>query len=79
MAEMDGVTTVHSRYYQLSSNYHKLKGEHASYYREALRYLGCVKLADIPGICCLDEFTLVVIYKCNLFCLLYSMSMIVLT
>ena len=45
----DGVTTVHSRFYELSSNYHKLMGNHAEYYKEALRYLGCMSLEDITG------------------------------
>ncbi|KAJ8032627.1 26S proteasome non-ATPase regulatory subunit 13 [Holothuria leucospilota] len=46
--DMDGVTTVHSRFYDVSSNYFKVMGDHASYYRDALRFLGCVKLEDIP-------------------------------
>lgn len=45
---MDGVTSVHSRFYELTSNYHKLLGNHAEYYHEALRFLGCVELSDIP-------------------------------
>ncbi|XP_013414012.1 26S proteasome non-ATPase regulatory subunit 13 [Lingula anatina] len=44
----DGITTVHSRFYDLTSNYHKLMGNHAEYYREALRYLGCTTLDDVP-------------------------------
>lgn len=47
METFDGVTTVHSRFYELSSNYHKLMGNHAEYYKEALRYLGCMKMEDI--------------------------------
>ncbi|KAK3098361.1 hypothetical protein FSP39_018762 [Pinctada imbricata] len=46
---MDGVTSVHGRFYELSSNYHKLMGNHAEYYKEALRFLGCTELDDIPG------------------------------
>ncbi|KAK2162355.1 hypothetical protein LSH36_100g10017 [Paralvinella palmiformis] len=45
---IDGISTVHGRFYELSSNYHKLMGNHALYYREALRFLGCIDLADIP-------------------------------
>lgn len=45
---IDGVTSVHSRFYELTSNYHKLLGNHAEYYKEALRFLGCVSLKDIP-------------------------------
>ncbi|XP_074655076.1 26S proteasome non-ATPase regulatory subunit 13-like [Tubulanus polymorphus] len=46
---LDGVTPVHGRYYELSSNYHKLMGDHAAYYRDALRYLGCTELRDIAA------------------------------
>lgn len=44
--ELDGVTPVHGKFYELSSNYHKLMGHHAEYYREALRYLGCVDIKE---------------------------------
>ena len=47
--KQDGVTPVHNRFYELSSNYHKLMGNHAEYYRDALRYLGCTELSTIPG------------------------------
>nr|KAG5706884.1 hypothetical protein BaRGS_021390 [Batillaria attramentaria] len=46
---VDGVTSVHSRFYELTSNYHKLLGNHAEYYKEALRFLGCVQLSDISS------------------------------
>lgn len=36
-----GVTIVHARYYQLTSDYYQKIGDHAEYYRNALRYLGC--------------------------------------
>ena len=29
----------------------QLKADHAAYYRDALRYLGCVDIADIPSKC----------------------------
>ncbi|CAG5126461.1 unnamed protein product [Candidula unifasciata] len=45
---IDGVTTVHGRFYELTSNYHKLMGNHAQYYQEALRFLGCTELKDMP-------------------------------
>ena len=50
MDTFDGVTPVHARYYELSSSYHKLMGNHAEYYREALRYLGCTDLEDIASV-----------------------------
>ena len=43
--EETGITSVHSRYYRLSSDYHQKVGNHCEYYRDALRYLGC----QIPG------------------------------
>ncbi|CAH1800153.1 unnamed protein product, partial [Owenia fusiformis] len=45
---IDGVTSVHGRFYELSSNYHKLMGNHAEYYKDALRFLGCIDLKEIP-------------------------------
>lgn len=49
LASMDGVSPVHGRFYEMSSNYHKLMGNHAEYYRDALRYLGCTQLSDIAS------------------------------
>ncbi|WAR07666.1 PSD13-like protein [Mya arenaria] len=46
---VDGVSAVHSRFYEVSSNYHKLMGNHAEYYKEALRFLGCTPLETIPS------------------------------
>lgn len=46
---LDGISSVHSRFYELSSNYHKLMGNHAEYYKEALRFLGCINVEDIPA------------------------------
>ncbi|XP_022906433.1 26S proteasome non-ATPase regulatory subunit 13 [Onthophagus taurus] len=40
----DGVTAVHGRYYLLASQYYRILGDHAQYYRTALRYLGCIEL-----------------------------------
>jgi len=45
--DADGVTSVHGRYYLLASQYYRLQGKHAEYYRTALRYLGCVELTDL--------------------------------
>ncbi|XP_071943070.1 26S proteasome non-ATPase regulatory subunit 13-like [Antedon mediterranea] len=45
---IDGVTTVHGRFYDLSSTYYKIIGNHANYYRDALRFLGCMSIDDIP-------------------------------
>jgi len=43
-----GVTPVHSRFYELCSNYHQLLSNHNQYYKDALRYLGCVEMSTIP-------------------------------
>ena len=37
-----GVTPVHGRYFKLSSEYYKMIGNHCKYYRDTLRYLGCL-------------------------------------
>eukprot|EP00124_Ichthyophonus_hoferi_P001643 Ihof_evm4s91 gene=Ihof_evmTU4s91 len=43
---------IHARYYKVSAAYWKMKGSFSDYYREALRYLGCVQggshLKDLP-------------------------------
>lgn len=41
-----GVTPVHGRYFQLSSDYHQTVGNHNAYYRDGLRYLGCIDMAS---------------------------------
>lgn len=46
---LPGVTSVHSRFYDLSSKYYQTIGNHASYYKDALRFLGCVDIRDLPG------------------------------
>ncbi|CAD5215911.1 unnamed protein product [Bursaphelenchus xylophilus] len=42
--ELVGVTPVHATFYKVSSLYLREVGNHALYYREALRYLGCEDL-----------------------------------
>ena len=37
-----GITPVHGRYFKLSSEYYKVIGNHCKYYRDTLRYLGCI-------------------------------------
>lgn len=46
---LPGVTSVHGRFYDLSSKYYRIIGNHAAYYKDALRYLGCVEIRDLPG------------------------------
>lgn len=41
--QIDGVTSVHARFYELASNYYRTVGNHFEYYKNALRYLGCIK------------------------------------
>lgn len=45
---LDEVTTVHGRYYLLSSEYYRRIANHYKFYHDALRYLGCTPLAEIP-------------------------------
>ncbi|CAF3500281.1 unnamed protein product [Rotaria socialis] len=46
--ELDHLTTVHSRFYDLASNYYRFMGNHNEYYQNALKYLGCIDLSIIP-------------------------------
>lgn len=46
---LPGVTSVHGRFYDLSSKYYRIIGNHAAYYKDALRYLGCVDIKDLHG------------------------------
>jgi 26S proteasome regulatory subunit N9 len=48
--EIDGVTSVHARFYELSSNYYRTIGNHFEYYKNALRYLGCISLDTLSGL-----------------------------
>ena len=48
--ELEGVTSVHARYYELASNYYKAIGDHSNYYKSALRYLGCIDSQQLPRI-----------------------------
>uniref|UniRef100_A0AAY4BT59 26S proteasome non-ATPase regulatory subunit 13 n=1 Tax=Denticeps clupeoides TaxID=299321 RepID=A0AAY4BT59_9TELE len=45
---LPGVTSVHGRFYDLSSKYYRIVGNHALYYKDALRYLGCVDIKTLP-------------------------------
>jgi len=45
----DGVTTVHGRFYLLASQYYRIQGDHAQYYRTSLRYLGCIDLDTLTS------------------------------
>lgn len=59
---LPGVTSVHGRFYDLSSKYYRIIGNHAAYYKDALRYLGCVDIKDLPGKSKLCAHCLVVLY-----------------
>ncbi|KAJ2943294.1 hypothetical protein O0L34_g12101 [Tuta absoluta] len=41
LEDADGVTPVHARYYKLASEYYRVRGPMAKYYRLSLRYVGC--------------------------------------
>nr|CAG4643948.1 EOG090X05V9 [Lepidurus arcticus] len=45
--DVDGITTVHGRYYLLASDLYRIQSKHADYYRSALRYLGCIELETL--------------------------------
>merc|ERR1711860_156245 len=47
LSDIEGVGKVHAHYYLLATELHKTEGNHANYYRAALRYLGCSDLADL--------------------------------
>ncbi|CAH2056042.1 unnamed protein product, partial [Iphiclides podalirius] len=41
LEDAEGVTPVHGRFYKLASEYYRVRGPMDSYYRAALRYVGC--------------------------------------
>ncbi|VEL26171.1 unnamed protein product [Protopolystoma xenopodis] len=47
LESIDGVTSVHSLFYRMSSRYYQIIGNHAEYYREALRFLGCTDASEL--------------------------------
>ncbi|KAL0809452.1 hypothetical protein ABMA28_011629 [Loxostege sticticalis] len=50
LEDADGVTPVHGRFYKLASEYYRVRGPMARYYRAALRYLGCTNAgASLPA------------------------------
>nr|CAG4641685.1 EOG090X05V9 [Eurycercus lamellatus] len=48
--ETDGVTAVHGRYYSLCSDFYRIQGKHADFYRASLRYLGCIELEALSAV-----------------------------
>ncbi|KFV85760.1 26S proteasome non-ATPase regulatory subunit 13, partial [Struthio camelus australis] len=63
---LPGVTSVHSRFYDLSSKYYQTIGNHASYYKDALRFLGCIDVKDLPGVDFFSLLTLVLAWVLQL-------------
>ena len=49
LENIDGITTVHARFYDLSSGYDKAAGSFNDYYRNALRFLGCIDVAELEA------------------------------
>ena len=45
--DLDQVTSVHQRFYELSSNYYRIIIDYANYYRDSLRYLGCIDMKSV--------------------------------
>lgn len=49
LAETDGVTPVHGRFYLLCSDFYRIAGRHADFYRASLRFLGCTDLETLSA------------------------------
>jgi len=47
LAEIDGVSPVHSHFYLLSSDLYRAEGKHADFYRSSLRFLGCTDYEEL--------------------------------
>nr|CAG4650144.1 EOG090X05V9 [Sida crystallina] len=47
LSETEGVTPVHGRFYLLCSDFHRIQGKHADFYRASLRYLGCTEMTTL--------------------------------
>ncbi|CAI8044721.1 26S proteasome non-ATPase regulatory subunit 13 [Geodia barretti] len=47
LESLNGVSVVHAKFYELSSSYNKATSNFEAYYRDALRYLGCVEITSI--------------------------------
>jgi len=47
LSDVEGVGKVHAHYYLLATELHKTEGDHANYYRAALRFLGCSELSNL--------------------------------
>ncbi|KAK0425321.1 hypothetical protein QR680_009144 [Steinernema hermaphroditum] len=46
---LTGVTPAHGPFYKVSAEYARCVGDYESYYREALRYLGCIDIETLPN------------------------------
>ncbi|XP_055333140.1 26S proteasome non-ATPase regulatory subunit 13-like isoform X2 [Paramacrobiotus metropolitanus] len=46
---IDNVSLAHPQFYELSSEFYRLHGTYAEYFREALKYLGCVDLEKLSS------------------------------
>ncbi|GAU98544.1 hypothetical protein RvY_09676 [Ramazzottius varieornatus] len=46
---IDDVSLAHPQFYELSSEYYRLCGTYAEYFREALKFLGCVNLEKLSS------------------------------
>ena len=45
--DLDQVTSVHQRFYELSSNYYRIVIDYANFYRDSLRYMGCIDMKEV--------------------------------
>ena len=47
LKSIDGITSVHGRFYLLESDLHRQMKETAAYYKSALKFLGCTDLRSL--------------------------------
>lgn len=47
LAEINGVSPVHSFFYLLASDLYRIQGKHAEFYRSSLRFLGCTDVSTM--------------------------------
>jgi hypothetical protein len=49
-SRLQGVTPVHANFYKAAAELHKIEAKFAEFYASALRYLGCIDVADLQEV-----------------------------